>query len=397
VAERVLPLYAATRIVTLALLIPGSTALIAPTYFHLALTQLGPVQGLWEYPWPLAKVLQLPLAAGGTSVMSYTVALVGLALVVDATYAFMLWQAGGRRMTPGLRLWLFALPALGPLALLTFDVTPAAMSGGALLALGASRYRLAGGLVGAATGLKVWPLVGIAAMALPGSPGGRSVLLATVSITGLALAVATLADGGLTRLWSPWVWQHARGLQIEAFAALPFLWARHLHSPGLWTTPMTQFNAYEVKGPGVDLALSLSNAALLLALAAVAALHIRALRAGPGARTPVLAALLFATTVIALLATSKVFSPQYMVWLAALVAALGALPGARLGSFDAYALLAACALTQIVFPLNYDALVRASSFAVLAALTLRDACLLALGARFAVHAWRAAGGGAHGG
>jgi hypothetical protein len=388
VVERVLPLYAATRFLTLVLALPGSAVLVAPSYFHLALTRLGPVQGLWEYPWPLAKLLQLPLAAGLTSFTAYTAGLVGFALAVDAAFCVALWRASGGSMTPGLRLWLFALPALGPIALLTFDVIPAAMAGTAVLALAARRPALAGAVVGGAAGLKVWPLVGIVALAVPGSIRGRLILLVAASAIALLLAAATLAEGGLARLWSPWIWQQGRGLQIEALAALPFLWLRYFSSAGPWTTPMTPFNAYEVKGPGVDVAVSLSTAALLLALAALAALHVRALRGAAATRTPGLAALLFVTTVSAVLVTSKVLSPQYMVWLAALAAALGTLARTSLTRVDVWGLLAACALTQAVFPLNYDALVTGSSFSVLAALTLRDACLLMLAVRFAACAWR---------
>jgi hypothetical protein len=108
-------------------------------------------------------------------------------------------------------------------------------------------------------------------------------------------------------------------------------------------------------------------------------------------RTPALAALLFVVTVLALLATNRVFSPQYLVWLVAPMAALGALPGPGLPRADAALVLCACLLTQLVFPFNYDGLVgpgQAKAW-VLAALTLRDLLVLALAARLVVRVWRA--------
>jgi hypothetical protein len=96
-------------------------------------------------------------------------------------------------------------------------------------------------------------------------------------------------------------------------------------------------------------------------------------------------------TVLAVVATNKVFSPQYLIWLAAPLAALGTLPGSPLARADGILFLAACTLTQLVYPLNYGALVNEgqTSAWVLAALTLRDLLLVALGVRLTVQAWRA--------
>lgn len=383
-------LYVATRIFGLALLVPGSGALIGLRYFHMSLAQLGPLQGLWEYPWPMAALLELPLRAGITSQGGYI--LVGLcaALLLDAAFAWLLWRAGGRRMTRGLLLWLLVLPALGPILLSTFDVLPAAAAGAALLALAGGRAAPAGALLSLAGALKLWPLVGLPALAMPGAARQRARLLAAFLLAGGALLLATLGAGGVQRAVSPLTWQSERGLHVESIAALPLLWARQAEGGTRWTTPGTRFNAYEVQGPGTGAALQAARIGMLVALAGVALLHLRAFRAPASARSPALAALLFLVAVAAFLVTNKVFSPQYLAWLAAPMAALGALPGRGLPRADAAMFLCACVLTQLVFPFNYDGLVGAEPRAsVIAALTLRDLLVVVLAARFAARAWRA--------
>lgn len=383
-------LYIATRIIGLALLVPGSPALIGLRYYHLSVEQLGPVQGLWEYPWPMAALLELPFRAGATSQAAYIVVGLLAALLLDAAFAWLLWRTGGRRMSPGLLAWLLVLPALGPIMLTTFDLLPAIAAAAALLALSQARAAPAGALLSFAGAMKLWPLVGLPALALPGTARQRWLMLTAFSIVGLIMLVATLAAGGLQRVESPLVWQSARGLQVEAMPALPLLWARQVDGGSRWTTVASRFNAYEVRGPGVDVALEAARIAMLAALAGAALLHLRALRVPAGARSPALAALLFLVTVLALLSTNKVFSPQYLVWLAAPMAALGVLPGPGLARADAVLFLCACVLTQLVFPFNYDGLVADGQTRtwVLAALTLRDLLLLALTTRLVARVWR---------
>ena len=64
-----------------------------------------------------------------------------------------------------------------------------------------------------------------------------------------------------------------------------------------------------------------------------------------------------AATLLVLLLTNKVFSPQYVVWM---------LPfGALLRRPQAYLLLVICVLTIVVFPLNYQALLKMQPLLVL--------------------------------
>ena len=55
-------------------------------------------------------------------------------LAVDAAFTGLLWRADGRRRGDATNLWLWFVPALGPLAYFRFDLVPAVLAGGAVLA-----------------------------------------------------------------------------------------------------------------------------------------------------------------------------------------------------------------------------------------------------------------------
>jgi len=396
-------LYVATRALTLGLLVPEYLVLVGLSYSRLALNRLGPVQGLWEYPWPLSALLQLPLLLGAKSVSAYIAAWIAAALLADAAFSWLLWRTAGRRYTTGWVIWLLVPPALGPLVLVMPDIFPAVATAAALFALSRARHAWAGGLLGLGAALKLWPLAGLAAVLVPGSKRDRGRLLRAIIVVGLVAAAGTLWAGGWDRLWSPFIWQRARGLQVEAVAALPLLWARHLAADPRWITSTTAFNSYEIQGPWVDAAMRISTLAMLLGLVALAIVHLRAFRAGSEARTPELAARLVLLAVLVFILTNKVFSPQYLMWIAAPLALLGAWSGAKHVHQEGALFVAACALTQLVYPLNYGGITGnygpGAAFPgettawVLGALTLRDGLLVALAVRVARQVWRATAAG----
>ena len=381
--------YLASRALCLLLLVPESGVLSDITYFGRVLAQSGPSQGLPEYPWPAVALLELPRQLGAADGVPFFLALIALFAAVDAAFAARLWRAGGRRMTRGMVLWLAVGPVLGPLVLTRFDTLAAALSALGLLSLSAARPGAAGVAAAFGCGIKLFPAVGLPALLVPGPMRARVAALLGAAIAGLALAGASVAVGGVARLWSPFSFQAGRGLHVEAFAALPFLWARHF-SGGGWEARLGECRCYELHGPGVDLAMQLGAGVLALGAAGLALLYWRALRANPAARSVALAARLTVLALIVFIATNKVFSPQYLIWLAAPLAALALLAEDGLPRADFVLLLAACALTHVVFPLNYGALahVEESRAWVLTVLLARDAALVALGARLALRAWR---------
>jgi hypothetical protein len=321
--------------------------------------------------------------------LPYYLSLVALFVAVDAAFAWCLWRAGGSRMTRGMIVWLLAGPVLGPLVVTRLDSLAGELAALALLALSASRPAGAGTLIALGCGIKLFPAVGLPALLLPGDWRQRLVAIGGIAVTGIVLVAATVAAGGLERLWSPLAFQAQRGLQVEAFAALPFLWARHF-SPGNWESRLGACRCYELHGPGVEQALQLASAGLLIGLVGLAVLYVRAFKAPATARTAALAARLSVLALIVFIATNKVFSPQYMIWLAAPLAVLALLAEDGLPRADCALLIGACALTQVIFPLNYAALahVEESRAWVLAALLARDAAIVALGVRLAARIWR---------
>jgi hypothetical protein len=386
--------YAATRVAALLMLAFLEASLfVEPLTWLQRLDSLGPSAAFPEYPWPAVALLHLPMRLGIPTYYHYFAAVVLFMLLVDAAFTWLLWRAGGRSMNDGLRLWLLVFVALGPLLVTRFDLLPGVLMATALLALQRDHHAAAGVLAALGCGFKAWPVLGVPALLLPGAARSRTALLGSLLGTGVLLAAATAAAAGLQRLWSPLATQLGRGLQIEAVPGLPLLWLRYFDGGVRWTLPgNAECNCHEIAGPGVEAALQAGTVAALVCVAAIAWLHVRAALAPPGARTAALAATLATVTVLLAILTSRVFSPQYLIWVAALLAALGTLPGGMLTRRDLILFVAACVCTQLVFPLGFftmlDVDARLHVF-VLLALTLRDALLIALALRLARRAWGA--------
>ncbi|HEX7052595.1 MAG TPA: glycosyltransferase 87 family protein [Burkholderiales bacterium] len=394
-ALRLLAWYAATRaLMLLALLGVEHVVLMDPRNWLVELDGRGVRFAMPEYPWPAVLLLDLPLRLGVPTILHYFAVVVVFLLAVDAALAVLLWRAAGRRPSAGLWLWLLAVPALGPLVFARFDLLPAVLAVAALLAV-PTRPSAAGALAALGTSLKLWPALVLPALFVARERAARPALVAGFAFCLAAAAIVTAVAAGWPRLGSPFAALGMRGLHLEAFAALPLAWARYLDGGARWLVRFSEAcHCHEIVGPGVALAVAAGRAALLAATAFVAALYWRALRAG-GAREPGAAAVLVAASLLAWMVGAKVLSPQYLLWLAAPLAAAGALSAAALSRLEVALLVAAAALTHLVYPLGYEALVVQShplQGPLLVVLTLRDALLLALGARLAHRAWRTSAG-----
>lgn len=391
---RILLWYAVTRLAGLApLIFPEAVLLREPTKWLLDLDRLGPSVALPEYPWLAVQLMQLPLWLGIPTVLHYYGAVIAFLLAVDGAVTCMLWRASGGRSSRGLWLWLLFFPALGPLTVTRFDVVPAALAAAALLALSRARPGTAGTLAAVGAGLKVWPALGLPALLLPDVAGSRQRVLLGFGAVAAVLVVATAVAGGPGRIWSPLALQAERGLQIEAFAALPFLWLRLLSSHPAWVIQGNPLcNCHELVGPGIGKAVAIAGFAAFAAAGGVLALYIRAFFADRQVRSASLAAVLTALMLIVWLVTARVFSPQYMIWLAAPMAVLGVLPENSLPRSELILYILACLLTHLDFPLNYEALLSERHVLqglALAILTLRDMLIVVLGLLLALKAWRA--------
>jgi hypothetical protein len=168
-----------------------------------------------------------------------------------------------------------------------------------------------------------------------------------------------LIFGGWSRLISPVTWQSNRGLQVESIWATPLMLARAAR-PGQWIVDMSQYQAYEIFGPGVHPWITISSVATLLGLAVIILLTIRAFR--HNGSTPVAIGFVIVATVAIMTITNKTLSPQYLLWLGGPMGALLAFrPRAtpeEQPAIDRMArqLLILAILTQLVYPLLYDSL-----------------------------------------
>lgn len=260
---------------------------------------------LWQYPPGAGLVLLSPALVPE---LTYFQSFVALTLLTDALIMLALVRAGTRpgRSLRGAALWTAGLPLLLHVPLARYDVQVTAFAVVSLLAL--TRSTRACGVFAALGALvKVWP-----ALALIGTPRGRTTreawtAAAVASVTLLALLAALFR--------SPFDFlrqQGGRGVQIESLGGTALMFARRAGWPG---HTRYQYGAVEFVGPQVHTvavcSLSLTAAAFVLLLL----WRVRALRWTPA--TPYDAAL---AAVLMFTVTSRVISPQYMVWLVGLSA-----------------------------------------------------------------------------
>ena len=349
-----------------------------------AVPDTGLAATLVEYPLPGVVVVAVPwlLVAWGLP-GTYSGVVVGLSMAADALFTLLLAVLGGSRRRTALLVWLLAVPLLGATVYARFDLVPGLLAATALLLL-VTHPRLASGLAAVATGLKLWPVVVLPALAAP-LRTRRSVLLVTAAV-GVLLAAVTAGLAGLPRLFTPLTWQGERGLQVESVAATPFMLAR-LVAPGRHEVAFTEHNAFEVAGPGVAEALAVAEVLSVLLAPALLGLWYLAWRRGAEA-TPVVVVWLCLAAVSTVMVTSKVLSPQYLLWLLPLAAAATAVVDRRDLRTWAWVLLLATAATQMVFPERYADLTDPHAAGAWGtwALVVRNTLLLAL----AVQAWSVA-------
>ena len=275
------------------------------------------------------------------------------------------WRAGAY--------WLAFLLLLGPVAIGRIDAVAAALDVFVVITVLAGRERLGMALATAGAWIKIWPLS--AALAVLATRRSRAELVrmfgaaAAVSLGVMAVGIAL---GGNLNMFS-FLWLMGdRGIQIESPIALPWMWGAHLG----WGDSSTYFDAnvitYQVVGPGAAVVSKLMLPALGVALAITAWLGVKA-AAVDARRAFVLTSL---TAVLDLIVFNKVGSPQFESWLAVplIAGVLLGLPSWRLPLIGG---LAIAALTQWVYPLNYDAVVATEPFA-LAVLTARNLLLIAM-------------------
>ncbi|MDN6428549.1 MAG: glycosyltransferase 87 family protein, partial [Propionibacterium sp.] len=300
-----------------------------------------------EYPTPVALLLWLPsLVATTPQAYFWTFVLIGILMAVATTWVLMHLtpRAQGQRAAV---VFLLGLGALGPITFYRFDLLPGALLALAcvLLARGRNGWSVA---VALGTGIKLWPV-----LTWPLVLGRRSTRrreVASFVATGSVLVGVSVAVAGWHRLFSPLEWQSGRGLQVESVLASWVLLGRTV-SPSTWEAELSKANSWDFSGPGVEATLAVGTVAQLVLLAWTGILTVRMWRTRE-AQAPLVA--LAASSVVALLlATNKVFSPQYLMWLIPVAAVALALGGRALPRWWAPALITCAFLTQLSYPAVY--------------------------------------------
>jgi hypothetical protein len=295
-----------------------------------------------EFPPGTLPALVLPALPGSHYVEWFKIfeALCGAGTLVCLATILTRLRVQDRSAYLALGLAAVAPAALGPITLNSFDYWPALLMTAAVAALVADRHKTGFALLGIATAAKLFP-AGLLAVALlfalrrRGRPSLRAALLAYLGAAAVVVApFAILGPGGLR--FSLRV-QITRGLQLESLGASVLAAAHHLgayqahYTPNL---PYAQFSG--------GLASALATASTILMLAAIALVAWLYYRTAGDTHDFVDAA---AATVVAIVAFAKVLSPQYLLWLVALVAAASVRRKAA-----APLLLCVLALTQVWVP-----------------------------------------------
>ncbi|MEG9548272.1 glycosyltransferase 87 family protein [Streptomyces baarnensis] len=325
----------------------------------------------WQYPPGAALAI---LSPGLLPFLEYAAAFFVLVLLCDALTLGLLLYAGRR---PGIRaagawVWVVGVPLLGPTVYARYDLMVTAVAVAALLA-GVRQPRALGALAAFGALLKGWP-----ALLLVGVRKGRP--------TRAAWGSAALAGAGLAvsfALWMPGAFaflafQRDRGTEVESLGALVFHGARQFGWEG---RVELRYGSLEFVGPQVEL---VSTLALGLGVLAAGWLVLWRLRAGSfAAHTPAEAAF---TAVLLFTVTSRVISPQYVVWLVGLAAVCLAFRAAAM-ALPAVLVLVAAGVTVLEFPVGFGHVVASDAWGV-TLLFVRNGLLVAASLIAARRLWR---------
>ncbi|MFE7124597.1 glycosyltransferase 87 family protein [Streptomyces sp. NPDC057617] len=352
--------------------VTGDVSVIYQGWYEVLKTGTYPLDDVtWQYPPAAALAILSPAVL---PFLGYAAAFFVLAFLCDAVVLALLLRAarGADRSLRGAWLWVAGVPLLGPTSYARYDLMVTAVAVAGLLA-GVRRPRTMGALAGFGALLKVWP-----ALLLAGTPRGRTTRRAWTSaaVTGTALIVACCVamPGALAFL----TFQRDRGTEIESLGALVFQVARHHGWDG---KVLLNYGSVEFVGPYVRLVSTAAMGLTALALCWLLVWRLRARAYGPGTpgEAAFVAVLLFTTT-------SRVISPQYMLWLVGL-AAVCLVPRSSRMAVPAWLVLAATAVTLLEFPLLFSHVVAGDPVGV-ALLFVRNGLLVAASLIACRRLWR---------
>jgi Glycosyltransferase family 87 len=304
----------------------------------------------WQYPPGAAFLMLLPRLGPGT----YAESFVALMLFVDLIGLGLLAILGRRSGNfTGVWVWLLGMPLLGALPVLRFDLVPAVIGIAALVVIH-RRPHWFGALAGLGASIKVWPVV-----VLFGEWDRQRLLrsaLAALAVLALVFLVATIAFGDPSTFLDG---QSGRGLQEEAVATAP--WQLREVITGEPPQRGVRYGAWEITSHTADVVAGLLKWLSLVALAGAAVwwwCRAAAIRGGRAdlAQATVSRDFVF-TIVLLLVVTSRVLSPQFMIWLLGLAAVVLTAGTARLAR-PAWLVIGATILSTSAFGSAENTLIR---------------------------------------
>jgi uncharacterized membrane protein len=276
-----------------------------------------------EYP-PGAFAVFLPATAFGAehynAAFKSLMALCGIATIFLVALVLAELGASPGRLYAAVGLLAVSPAALGPISLNTYDAWPALLTVLALWLFLRGWELPAFAVLGLAISAKVYPLVlvPLACAYVWRRAGPRKLAYGLVAMIAVAAVVvvpfAAYAPHGVFESFRS---QAERGLQVESLGASLLLVADRL---GLYDAQVVETTGVAGRNLSGSLPDAVATATLVLEALAVIAVWLLYARARDlRARLPVA----FAAAVAGFLAFTKVFSPQYLVWLVPLVVAAG--------------------------------------------------------------------------
>lgn len=332
--------------------------------------------GLWQgidVPWVYPIAAMLPMVAATVfGSQLYMLAWFLLCCVLNlAAVLSLLYFRAARYGWQSAYLWMGLTLALGPLAFSRVDgITAPLVVVGLLLAM--AHPVLASALLSIATWIKVWPAAVVLALVIT-SKNRIKVILAGAALSG-AIVMAVVVKGGGHHLFGFMQAQGDRGMQLEAPLTTPGVWQAVLGT-GTNVHPNFAIVTMEIKGSLADTVAALMNPLLVVSLVLVASLMIFAVRRG-ARRTEIL--LIGALALVAaMIIFNKVGSPQFMIWLVAVISVGVAIEGSK-WLLPAVMMVLISILTTLVYPILYVQLFAALNPGVALLLTTRNVLVVAL-------------------
>ena len=288
---------------------------------------------MWQYP-PLAALVFIL----GYLIAPHTIGFVFLALAIDALLFYFLLEAGSespkQNFLPA-TVWVSAGALIGPILLGRFDVFPTFFAVLALLFI--SKPSAFGVNIAFGALLKVWP-----ALLFLGVPKNKF-KNSFIWFVGIFVSLSILLTLWWPNSFSFITGQRSRGLQIESVGALPYM---------LWHQIATdmpiefRYGAVEVVASGVNL---VSLVITLIGLALLGQVAIWQYR-NQLSKSSVAEIGIYVVSVS--MVTSRVLSPQYIIWLFGLLAVCALNPVQNF--MKIFSLISVSAfLGQLIYPFLY--------------------------------------------